>query len=482
MSNSTESSSFKDRIRQLRYRERRSSLQGRLAAITALWVGLAVTVIGATAYLTTQNSLFTQLDEELASVATLISEPLQADIDGLGGLNSTALQAANVSLLLVQADGSLRRVAPASGAPVAGNQELAVARTQFGHSARTIQNPDGSRARQVAIPMRTTTSSWAIVLSRPLAPTLGTMQALRSVMLGLGSTFIVLGGLLGYLSGRSLMRPLREMTSAVAHVTETDELVPIGIHSDDELGQLSRNFDTMINSLASSRDRQRRLIADAGHELRTPLTSMRTNIELLVADEKSGMLPPGARSEILSDVAAQLGEFTSLVGDLVQLSREDVVTPSPEPLDFADVVAAAVRRAQRRGPGLTFDVALEPYFVVGEPDTLERAVTNLLDNAVKFSPEGGTIYVRLRGDTLMVTDEGPGIAEEDLPKLFDRFYRSNKARNTPGTGLGLSIVAHTAAAHGGSVKAANSRSTGGAEFRLTLPPAPQDAVDELLSE
>ena len=254
----------------------------------------------------------------------------------------------------------------------------------------------------------------------------------------------------------------------MTRVAETDELTPIGNYTDDELGELSRSFDTMIHTLASSRDRQKRLIADAGHELRTPLTSMRTNIELLVADEKSGMLPPGARAEILADVAAQLGEFTSLVGDLMQLSRDDAVSPSPEPLDFADVVAAAVDRVKRRGPNLTYDVVLEPMFIVGEPDTLERAVTNLLDNAVKFSPETGTVHVRLADGELTIWDEGPGIVEDDLPKIFDRFYRSNKARNTPGTGLGLAIVAHTINAHGGTVEAANQPGAG-ARFVVRLP-------------
>lgn len=246
----------------------------------------------------------------------------------------------------------------------------------------------------------------------------------------------------------------------------------------DELGDLSRAFDTMMHSLASSRNRQKYLIADASHELRTPLTSMRTNVELLVADEKSGMLPEGARAEILGDVAAQLGEFTSLVGDLVQLSRDDVVLPSPEPLDFAEVVESAITRAKRRGSSLNFDVSLEPFYVVGEPDTLERAVTNLLDNAVKFSPRGGTVHVHLAGDTLTVSDEGPGIAQDDLPHIFDRFYRSNKARNTPGTGLGLSIVAHTVKAHGGWVHADNAPG-GGAMFTVRLPAAPPEVVAQM---
>ena len=224
----------------------------------------------------------------------------------------------------------------------------------------------------------------------------------------------------------------------------------------------------MLATLASSRDRQRRLIADAGHELRTPLTSLRTNVELLVADERQGMLPPGARGEILRDVAAQLGEFTTLIGDLVHLSREDTVAAAPEPIDLRDVIGNALARVKRRGPGLVFDVELDPLYLVGEPDALERAITNLLDNAVKFSPPGGTVTVHLKGDRLRIADQGPGIADEDLPHVFDRFYRSQQARTTPGSGLGLSIVAQTIKAHGGWVKAGRS-AEGGAEFTVRLP-------------
>ena len=210
------------------------------------------------------------------------------------------------------------------------------------------------------------------------------------------------------------------------------------------------------------------LIADAGHELRTPLTSMRTNVELLVADERQGMLPDGARSEILRDVAAQLGEFTQLVGDLVQLSREETVQPAPEAVDLREIIHHALDRVKRRGPGLSWRVRLDPLYLVGEPDALERAVTNLLDNAVKFSPAGGTITVELIGDRLRVADEGPGIADEDLPHVFERFYRSEHARATTGSGLGLSIVAQTIQAHGGWVKAGHAPE-GGAELIARLP-------------
>jgi two-component system sensor histidine kinase MprB len=231
----------------------------------------------------------------------------------------------------------------------------------------------------------------------------------------------------------------------------------------------------MLRSLNSSRERQAQLIADAGHELRTPLTSLRTNIDLLAADARSGMLSESDRIAIMNDVNAQLVEFTSLIGDLVALARDETFA-TPEPLDFRDVVNAALDRVRRRAFGLHFDVELNPFYVIGDSDMLERAVTNLLDNAVKWSPPGGTVRVQLEGDRLRVADEGPGIAEADLPFVFDRFYRADTARNTPGTGLGLSIVAQTITQHGGWVKAGAS-AQGGAEFTVQLPGA--SSLEEL---
>ena len=458
-------------------RERRSgTLQQRITRLVLFWVSVSVVFMGVLGYVGTARLLNHQLDSDLINLAGYMTGPVRADVAGMGGLNNAALQAANVNVVLVSANQRVTRVADQPVVINPGPPEVAIARTQLGYSTRTVQVGDaGVRYRVVAVPMSAGGESYALVLARPLAPVTDTLGSL-AVMLAIGGVaLITLGGSAAYLIGGLIARPLRELSAALTRVTETDELVPFGYHADDEMGELSRNFDTMMNSLASSRDRQKRLIADAGHELRTPLTSMRTNVELLVADEKAGMLPPGARAEILGDIAAQLGEFTSLVGDLVQLSREEPVQAAPEPLDFADVVEAAVARARRRGPNLNFDVRLNSFYVVGEPATLERAVTNLLDNAVKFSPDGGTVHVHLDHDVLTISDEGPGIAEEDLPHIFDRFYRSNKARNTPGTGLGLSIVAHTINAHGGTVGAANA-SGAGALFTVKLPPAPPEDV------
>ncbi|ROR54566.1 two-component system sensor histidine kinase MprB [Luteococcus japonicus] len=451
-----------------RLQDRRSSLSRRLVWLSVLSVSATVLMVATGAYWMTRFSLYNQLDDELIDVAAYSAAQIQTDVEGMGGLNTSALRAANVTLMLLASDGRAQQVRGASVALEPGDEELAVARTQTGDSARTVTDTNGSRYRMVAVPQTIQGTRYALVIARPLGPTEATLHWLWLTMMTTGGLGVLLSVLLGWLSSRQAMQPLRNLSGAVAHVTETDELTPIEIHSEDELGELTRSFNTMLNSLSSSRERQKRLIADAGHELRTPLTSMRTNIELLVADDKTGMLPEGARGEILHDIAAQLGEFTSLVGDLVQLSREDKVTANPEPMDLRDVVESAIVRAKRRGPGLVFDVELNPLFLVGEPDTLERAVTNLLDNAVKFSPPGGTIHVHLQGDTLRIADQGPGIADEDRPHVFDRFYRSDQARNTPGTGLGLSIVAHTIKAHGGEVTAQRS-AEGGAEFIVRLP-------------
>ncbi len=464
------------------------SLGRRTMLLTSITVAVSVIMVGLAAWWITRWSLLEQLDNELIELAAFTSGPISADLENMGGLDSGALRSVNVVLIVLRADGDTQRVEGSNVDLAPGAEELAVARTQSGASARTDTASDGARYRIVAVPLVIDSGqadsnatpvphNYALVLARSMAPTDAVLASLWIVLVVVGLLGVLLSLISGWLVGRSGLQPLRELSTALQRVTATGALTPIAFHSTDELGELTRSFNTMMNSLRSSQERQRRLIADAGHELRTPLTSTRTNVELLIADEKSDMLPDGARAEILRDVAAQLGEFSSLVGDLVQLSREDKVTASPEAIDFRDIVHSAVVRAKRRGPTINFNVQLEPLFVIGEPDTLERAVTNLLDNAVKFSPPDGTVTVKLEGDLLTVADEGPGIAKEDLAKVFDRFYRSDRARNTPGTGLGLSIVAHTVQAHGGWVEAGGAPG-GGAKFTLRLPGQPDPINDD----
>jgi len=216
---------------------------------------------------------------------------------------------------------------------------------------------------------------------------------------------------------------------------------------------------------------QRQLVADAGHELRTPLTSLRTNIEVLARQDD---MPALDRECLLADAVAQLEELTVLVGDLVELARED---PAPAQDDLTDVrlddvVERAVERARLHAPELEIRIRENtPAVAIGNRALLERAVANILDNACKWSPPGGTIDVALAGGELSVRDHGPGIDPEDLPNVFDRFYRAPTARSMPGSGLGLAIVRNAALAHGGSVTAQPAPG-GGTVIRLLLPVQP----------
>jgi len=257
-------------------------------------------------------------------------------------------------------------------------------------------------------------------------------------------------------------------------VTETGDLhhrIPLG--ADDEPGRLAVAFNAMLGALEASRDAQRQLVADASHELRTPLTAIRANIELL---DRAPCLPPPERAEMLRTARGQLEDLTVLVGDLVDLARP-VQRPEepPEDLPLDAVVADAVRRARRHAPDAVFVLDAEPCIVRASRARVARAVGNLLDNAVKWSPPGACIDVGVHDGEVTVRDRGPGIAPDDLPHVFDRFYRAPAARGLPGSGLGLAIVKHVADAHRGTVSAEPAPG-GGTLLRLTLPASHRPAA------
>ncbi|MEO6605589.1 MAG: HAMP domain-containing sensor histidine kinase, partial [Aeromicrobium sp.] len=310
----------------------------------------------------------------------------------------------------------------------------------------------------------------ALVLAQPMESIERALDRLKVILLLSSAAGVALAGIAGWGVAANGLRPVRRLTAATERVARTQELTPIEVTGSDELARLTTSFNAMLQALDASQHRQRQLVADAGHELRTPLTSLRTNIELIgqAADNTERSLSTEERHEIMGDVRAQLEEMTTLVGDLVELARDEPMRRDPEPLDFADVVTQSVVRVRLRAPGVTFDVELEPWLVFGESQLLERAVTNLLDNAAKWSPAGSTVRVRLAEGTLTVQDQGPGIDAADLPHVFDRFYRSSEARTLPGSGLGLSIVRRAADRHGGTVEAA-SGTGGGTLFTFTLP-------------
>ena len=444
-------------------------LRRRVAYLTTAAVALAVAVTSVAGYVTLRISLYNALDAELVENASaLAAVPVAQDIRTLGGLTERALRVGNVSVAAIRADGEIFYVPDERDHLVVGAEELAVARLQSGYSARSGVTTDGEEYRIVAVPI-TDLGNYALVLGRPLKPTNEILSSLWLVLIIFGVAGVIVAAVAGATVARSSLRPVRELSAAVEHISVTKELTPITIRASSDIAVLAESFNQMLQSLASSRERQAQLIADAGHELRTPLTSLRTNIELLSADASSGMLKQQDRIDILADVRAQLVEFTDLIGDLVQLARDETAS-SPEPLDFRNVVNSALDRVRLRAHGLLFDVELNPFYVVGDSDSLERAVTNLLDNAVKWSPPGGTIRLQLEGDRLRVADQGPGIAEGDMPFIFDRFYRGDTARQTPGSGLGLSIVAQTITQHGGWIRAGRS-AQGGAELTVQLPGA-----------
>ncbi|WP_406200446.1 HAMP domain-containing histidine kinase [Kitasatospora sp. NBC_01560] len=294
-----------------------------------------------------------------------------------------------------------------------------------------------------------------VMVATPTQPVEESLQKLAFILGGVALGGIILAGIAGRLVARSALKPVDQLTDVVEHIARTEEVgSTIPVHGSDEIARLSASFNSMSTALANSRDRQTRLIADAGHELRTPLTSLRTNVDLMIRSDDTGRpLPPATRTKLLGNMKAQMQELTLLIGDLLQLSRPD----SPKQVRSTAVVALheiaerAVERAKLRGPGLVFETAVEPWSVQGDAASLERAVINLLDNAVKYSPPGGTVEVRLQEGVLTVRDHGPGIPADELPYVFDRFWRSPSSRQLPGSGLGLSIVAQSVRDAGGEV-------------------------------
>ena len=289
--------------------------------------------------------------------------------------------------------------------------------------------------------------------ARPLTEANATIARVRWLLFGLTLGGALAAGLLGRLAANAVLRPVRALTGAVREVSATRDLNQrIPVSGRDELASLAADFNAMLAALDESQQAQQQLIADASHELRTPLTAHRANIELLARPD----LPGERRQRVLGAAVRTIEELSALVGDLIQAARDGRSVDAREPLALDELVAAAVEQARHRASGLRFESRLEPYRFVGARSRLERAVDNVLDNAIKWSPPGGTVEVRLVDRRLTVRDHGPGIAEADLPHVFDRFYRAAAARALPGSGLGLAIVKQTVDDHGGSVTVANA--------------------------
>jgi two-component system sensor histidine kinase MprB len=300
------------------------------------------------------------------------------------------------------------------------------------------------------------------------------LDRLRVLLAFVAAGGVALAAALGYAVSRATIAPVRRLTEATEHVRLTGDLARRleTTGAEDEVSRLAASFNAMLGALEASLRSQRQLVADASHELRTPLTSLRTNIDVL---RRADELSAEERERLVRDLNVQAVELSSLVEDIIELARGNAPPAEVQDVRLDEIAAAAVERARTRAPHLEFRTQLEPIVVRGVGPRIDRAVGNLLDNAVKWSPPGGSVEVAVRGGEVLVRDHGPGIAEPDLPHVFDRFYRSRAARGLPGSGLGLAIVRQVAESHGGSVSAERAEG-GGALLRLRLAPASGDGA------
>jgi two-component system, OmpR family, sensor histidine kinase MprB len=309
----------------------------------------------------------------------------------------------------------------------------------------------------------------AIQVARPLSEVDHELDRVLVVLALVGAGGVMLAVGLGALVARTALSPIARFTQRTEALTAegADPSQRMDVVGSDELARLAHSFNATLDALERSVESQRHLVADASHELRTPIASLRANIQTL---EEADRLPPQELASLRADIVEELDELTALVGDVVELARGAKPSDALDDVRLDEIVAALVERAAARaGTDVRFDAHIEPCVIAGEPDRISRAVTNLLDNARKWSPSGSVVEVALTDGTLTVRDHGPGFAPEDFPHIFERFYRADGARGMPGSGLGLAIVRQAAEAHGGWVEARNAPD-GGALLRVRFSP------------
>jgi two-component system, OmpR family, sensor histidine kinase MprB len=466
------------------------SLRLRIALAAGVAVAIAVIAVAVSAYAGTRSQLRGQLDRSLHSLTTAaINRPHGPHPPGPGG--QSAPPGSTVDEGPCTGDGGLgldRLSGPAFGAapgiytlfhPCGGTfvptgQSSKIPATapierlaRSGHGQYiTDMTVSGTHIRVLVTGIG---SRGALAVALPLTDVDHALSSQMTLLIAIAAAGILLAGLLGIVVARTALSPIarftRQTESIAAH-PERIEHERLRVEGADELARLAATFNQTLDALDRSVRAQRQLVADASHELRTPIASIRANLQLMRDEHR---LPEADREALRADVIQELDELTALVGDIVELARGG--RPSGEPGDVRvdAIVSGAVERLRRRAPSLTVDSRLAPTLVRGEGDRIERAVTNLLDNAAKWSPAGATVEVELARGVLSVRDQGPGFHDVDLPFVFDRFHRAADARSKPGSGLGLAIVRETAEAHGGFVEASNAPG-GGAIVRIGFGP------------
>jgi two-component system, OmpR family, sensor histidine kinase MprB len=454
------------------------SLRNRLTVMTAGAVAVAVVCVASASWLLVHAKLYQQFDAQLHSYAQLAATA-KTPADALATLRETDRRndgspdhSSGLTVQFLDPDGDA--TGPGAGA-LPGVPVTAQARqVALGHLPDETETIQIGHDRYHVWTVHTATGAAQVARdAEGIEDTLAELGLLHALV---GLIGVVGAAVVGWAVARAALRPVDVLTAGAERVARTQDLTAeIPVKGKGEIARLADAFNSMLSALAESRAAQRRLVEDAGHELRTPLTSLRNNVELLIHEstqtDPAKVLSTVDKARLLTDLDLQTIELTTLIGELVELSKEDTAPEPLELLHLPDIVGSAVERVRPRAPTMRFETALADAEVLGRPVSLERAVLNLLDNAAKWGPDNGTVQVAVRTNgnlaTITVTDEGPGIPDEDLPHVFERFHRADSARSLPGSGLGLAIVEQVAKLHGGSVLAARADS-GGAEVSMTL--------------
>jgi two-component system, OmpR family, sensor histidine kinase MprB len=445
-------------------------LRRRLSIIAAASVGIAILAASVVCYLVVRNQLRGQIDDSLNAQMQAVNRHGGEALGPLPGIPASAGGPVPYAQIAV-ADGEHQNLTGHLALPVTATDRR-IATEQRGISWSDAQ-VGSSHLRVLTFPAVYAGNPVALQIARPLNSTDNILSSLRLILGLVLLGGVIVAGTLGRFASRRVLKPLKEVERTAQHIAETDDLSDrIQVHADDEVGRLASRFNQMLDRLQGSRNAldesvraQRQLVADASHELRTPVTSLRTNIEILLQTDE---LDPKERHAMLTDVVEQSEELASLVNDLIELARGDEPGAETDDVRLDWVAEESLARARRNAPGLRFVATIEPALLDGIPERLGRAINNLLDNASRHSPAGGTIELYAGPAGIRVRDHGDGVAEADLPYLFDRFYRGSNTRGRQGSGLGLAIVRQVTEQHGGTAAVANAPG-GGALFTLTLP-------------
>jgi two-component system sensor histidine kinase MprB len=439
------------------------TLRTKIVVALALLAAAATVTIGVFSYAATANQLRSEIDRSLDNSArTLVGAYQRGQVVRPG-----RFERPDVGLVAIQylAPDGARRISGSVPLPV-GEDEVRVASSALPlRVARRDVTVDGERFRVATVSLGD--DEGAVQVARSLAEYDNVLRTLRNRVLVAGVLVAAAAGAAGWFIARQLTRRLSTLTATAEHVAHTGRLdVAVPVEGVDEAGRLAVAFNEMFAALSRSKEDQQRLVQDAGHELRTPLTSLRTNMSVLRRHE----LGDDARARVLDDLDSEARELTDLVNELVELATDRMRDEPEEQVDLGALARDVATRAQRRH-GRPVTVTADVGVVLGRPHALERAITNLVDNAVKFDDDGtAPVEVVVHDGRVTVLDRGPGVDAADVPHLFDRFYRSAAARSRPGSGLGLAIVREVAERHGGTVFA-GPREGGGAAIGFTVPVA-----------